>query len=187
MKNETSKTENRETPWLVTKRSIRSLTPIISFTAFLGWLVDKYLSNILTIKLGSGIPFLGDISISLFWIVPGIFALEATRRYFDDLYIFYPEKILHKTGRISLKYSVPVVSFAHVRAIFVSQSLLGRILNYGTISLGTAGESGSEIDIKGIVSPRQLAHRIDNMRRDLERNKKLQKTAETAPKIANLA
>jgi hypothetical protein len=187
MATERATEQNNQTPWLVTKRSVRSLTPIISLTALLCWGVDKYLANTFLIKLGAGIPFLGGISISLFWIIPAIFALETTRRYFDDLYVFYPERLLHKAGRISLKYSVPVVSFSHVRAIFVSQSLLGRILNYGTISLGTAGESGSEIDIKGIVNPRQLAHRIDNMRRDLERNKKLVKPSEDSSQAANLS
>lgn len=186
MATEAPKNQSKEVPWLVTKRSIRSLAPIISLVVLLSWGVDTYLSNILVVKMGSGIPFLGGAGISVFWIIPAIFALEATRRYFDDLYIFYPERLLHKTGRISLKYSVPVVSFTHVRAIFVSQSILGRILNYGTISLGTAGESGNEIDIKGIVNPRQLAHKIDNMRRDLERTKKLHKASEAAPLAANL-
>lgn len=155
-------------PWLVTHRSLRSLAPMILWTLGTAWVVEAYFADALLI----GSPT-GSFNLSALWIVPIVLGLEITRRYFNDLYIFHADKLTHKAGRISLKYSVPVVSFAHVRAITVSQSILGRILNYGTIYLGTAGESGNEIDIKGIVSPKKLAQHIDILRIDLERNAKL--------------
>lgn len=170
-------------PWLVIHRSIRSLTPMILWTLATALVVESYFANALLLN---GIA--KNLNFSALWIVPFVLGLETTRRYFNDLYIFHADKLTHKSGRISFRYNVPVVSFAHVRAITVSQSILGRILNYGTIYLGTAGESGNEIDIIGVVSPKKLAQHIDILRIDLERNVKLGRpSTNLEPKVGNLS
>lgn len=170
-------------PWLVTHRSIRSLTPMIIWTLATAWVVEAYFADALLLNSISS-----NLNFSALWLVPFVLGLETTRRYFNDLYIFHGDKLTHKAGRISFRYNVPIVSFAHVRAITVSQSILGRILNYGTIYLGTAGESGNEIDIKGVVSPKKLAQHIDILRIDLERNAKLGRGGMVVePKVGNLS
>lgn len=160
-------------PWLVTYRSVRSLLPMILWTAIIGFLVEKYCSNVLVIPMPSFFKGLVGDGLSVVWLIPTVIGLETIRRYYNDRYIFSEERLIHQTGRISFKYTVPVVNLAHVRVITVSQSLLGRLLNYGTIYVGTAGETGNEVEVIGIVSPRKLAQRLEILRKDLERRGKM--------------
>lgn len=118
-----------------------------------------------------GITFLG-VHVGALWITPIILALETVRRYYNDLWIFDRYRVIHKKGRLSLTYNQPVVRYSHIRAITVSQSLLGRILNYGSIELGTAAQEDSEMIIAGVVCPRQFGELIDKMRLDIEKNAK---------------
>jgi uncharacterized membrane protein YdbT with pleckstrin-like domain len=49
------------------------------------------------------------------------------------------------------------VQHEDVRSVQVNQSLLQRILNVGTVAIGSAGHSGMEVEIGGIVSPQEVA------------------------------
>ncbi len=157
-------------PWLSTYRSIRSLIPMILWTSFAAY--GSYLWAVYTppIRVPEFVPYIGGLRLGMLWFLPVSLGLETIRRYYNDLWIFDSHRVTHNAGRLSLKYHVPVIKYIHIRAITVSQSILGRILNYGDIYLGTAGEDGNELVVKGVCSPRKLAHHIDMLRLDLERN-----------------
>lgn len=157
-------------PWLSTYRSIRSLIPMILWTAITAY--AAYLWAVLTppIRIPDFVPYIGGFRLGMLWFLPVSLALETIRRYYNDLWVFDSHRVTHHAGRLSLKYNVPVIKYIHIRAITVSQSILGRILNYGDIYLGTAGEDGNELIVRGVTSPRKLSHHIDMLRLDLERN-----------------
>jgi membrane protein YdbS with pleckstrin-like domain len=184
--NQASSVESEERyPWLVTYRSVRSLLPMILWTGLVAFLVEKYCSNILIIPFPSGLKNIVGEGLSVIWLIPTVLGLETIRRYYNDRYIFSDDRLIHQTGRISFKYTVPVVNLAHVRVITVSQSLLGRLLNYGTIYVGTAGETGNEVEVIGIISPRKLAQRLEILRKDLERQGKMKPASSTFARASN--
>ena len=52
----------------------------------------------------------------------------------------------------------------NVRNIQVKQSFLQRIFNVGWIGISSAGQSGLEIEVSGIVAPHQIKELIDQYR-----------------------
>jgi len=156
--------------WLVTHRSLRSLLPMMIWTFITGYAAYYFSISTPAIRIPASIPYLGGIRLGTLWILPVSLAIETIRRYFNDQWVFDNHKITHFKGRISLSYSMPVIKYIHIRAITVTQSLLGRILNYGSIAMGTAGEEGNELTVRGVADPRYLAHLVDLLRLDLERN-----------------
>lgn len=65
----------------------------------------------------------------------------------------------HKTvlRRGILSKSTTEVRHKDIRNISVSQTFLNRILKVGAIGISSAGQSGVEIEVKGLVSPEKLA------------------------------
>ncbi|MCB0338222.1 MAG: PH domain-containing protein [Bdellovibrionales bacterium] len=105
---------------------------------------------------------------SLRWLllVPFLFFTEILRRRFNNYYRLMSDKIEHYAGRLSFNYSVPVVKYNHIRAISVSQSIIGRILNFGDVSASTAAEKDDEMVLKGMVNPKDLARLLEELRRN---------------------
>ena len=91
-------------------------------------------------------------------------ALNVLRLILDDLYQFEDQQIRKIDGRLSLRYKIPLVKYRDIRAISVSQSIFGRLLDYGDVSVGTAAESGQEMVLAGVRDPITLAAIIDDLR-----------------------
>lgn len=174
-------------PWLITRRSKRSLVGL-----FLWGLIATYIAHLFSlytpvIRIPEIIPYVGGLRLGTLWLLPVSIFLETIRRFYNDLYIFESHMITHHKGRLSLKYSVPVVKYAHIRAIAIKQSLLGRLLDYGDISFGTASEEGNELIAIGIRDPKGLAKVVDYLRVDIERlsKEKIETIHEKAQNIAS--
>ena len=152
------------TDLLTIRRSIRSMLPLCGL--FLASLVVTYsLTGIYKDSgLFTGVPFLPTLSVRWLALIPAGCLLEIIRRLYDDLYIFRDERILHQDGKLSLKYMIPTVRYSDIRAITVYQDLLGRILDYGDIDVGTAAQDGAEISFYGVRAPKELARILDEFR-----------------------
>ncbi len=174
-------------PWLVTHRSKRSLIPLILWGVFAIYLAYLFSVKAPAIYLPESIPYLGGIRLGTMWLLPVSIFLEVIRRYYNDLYIFETTRITHQQGRLSLRYSVPVIKYVHIRAIAINQSLLGRLLNYGNVSFGTAAEEGNELIVLGTRDPKALAKAVDYLRLDIDRltNKEAADLREKALDIAS--
>jgi uncharacterized membrane protein YdbT with pleckstrin-like domain len=103
-----------------------------------------------------------------------VLALEFIRRYFNDLYIFGEKRITHHKGKISFRYTKISVRYSDVREIRVKQSIMGRILGYGTLKIATASTDDYEIQCKGINAPTKLARFVEDLRKALEEQKSKQ-------------
>lgn len=142
---------------LETKRSLMSIFPrliLFLFSAALVFLSSFWLT-------GSTVHFLYRILA----LIPVLIALDIARVYYNDLYVLSRFKITRITGRLSFKYSVPSVNYSDIRGIVVAQGVLGRLLNYGTVFLGTAAYEAHELVLEGVESPNEFAELIEEFRR----------------------
>lgn len=103
-----------------------------------------------------------DLNLSI--MIPLLVLGETLRRYYNDLYTICDDHILRKQGRLSLKYSVPLVKYIDIRGITVNQSILGRLLNYGDVLVGTAAQDETEIILAAVDSPDELAQVLEDAR-----------------------
>lgn len=102
-------------------------------------------------------------------LLPLCVMLEILRRYLNDLYVIGRDKITHYQGRVSLKLATPSIRNIDLRAITVSQGILGRMLDFGEVALATAAQEGPEIILRGVRSPHELAKLIDELRQKSQR------------------
>lgn len=151
-------TQEKKQPF-VFRRSFRSSYGLIFLALALGVLVIKVLSSWTEFGFFSRI-------LAILPIVP---LLEIARRYYNDLYVITRDRVTHYAGRISLKFSVPSVRCIDLRAITVSQGLVGRMMNFGDVSLSTAAQDGNELILTGMISPQRLATVIDNLRQSSQK------------------
>jgi hypothetical protein len=149
---------------LEVRRSIRSV--ISGIALFLIACLVVYILNVIFYEWRppQDIPVVKYLSPRWLAIIPIGIMLELVRRYHDSLYVFTPERVQHYEGRLSLAYSVPSLRYSHIRAITVTQDLLGRIFDYGNIAIGSAGHDGSEIQIHGVRNPRELAQLVYDLK-----------------------
>lgn len=145
-------------------RAVRSI--ISGIALFLLSAIAVYAINVLFYdwQPPQDIPFIRHLSPRWLAVIPAVIVLELVRRYHDDLYVFGVDRVQHYNGRLSLAYSVPALRYSHIRAITVYQDILGRIFDYGRITIGTAGHDGSEICMAGIRNPRVLAQLIYDLK-----------------------
>ncbi|MCB0338393.1 MAG: PH domain-containing protein [Bdellovibrionales bacterium] len=90
------------------------------------------------------------------------------RRYFDDLYVLHRRGMIRFKGRVSLQYGVTHIRYANIRELAIEQNLLGRMLDYGTIKVGTAATDHYELVLTQVPSPHFL-HALINERRRKKR------------------
>ena len=144
-------------------RSLRSiLGMIIIFAASVAGLL--LLTHYLSLRNPGETPSIGPLPVRWLAVIPLGILLEVMRRYHDDLYAFYDNRIVHQNGRLSLSYTVPAVRYVDIRAITVSQGIMARILDYGDIYVGTAAQEGDELVMTGIRSPREISKILDDLR-----------------------
>ncbi len=115
-------------------------------------------------RISQTVPVLKWISFRWLAIFPAAVLLEMVRKHHDDQYIFGRHRITHLNGRLSLSYSIPVLKYQDIRAISVTQDIVGRMFNYGNVEISTAAQEGSELVIEGIYAPWDLADLIDELR-----------------------
>lgn len=112
----------------------------------------------------SWLPFSPMLVARLLGIIPLVFLLEILRRRYNNLYEFGSHRVTHKKGRLSLEYEVPVIKYGDIRAINVRQNFWGRVLDYGSVSIGTAAQQDDEMLINAIRAPEELSRIIDFLR-----------------------
>ena len=95
-------------------------------------------------------------------IAPALAWLNLVRMYLDNVWVLRHRLVMFIHGRLSLSFATPVVYYIDIREIQVFQGVLGRLLNYGDIAIGTA--AGVTIRMKGIRRPEVVARFIERMR-----------------------
>ncbi|HMO02941.1 MAG TPA: PH domain-containing protein [Oligoflexia bacterium] len=142
-----------------------------SFVSLLSLMLKALLSGIFACLINywafaSDSSFGHSLPISLRWLalIPTYFILEMLRQRFNELYIFNQERVVQKSGILSINYRSPTAKYSDIRSLICHQSLLGRALNYGDIQIGTAAQDDNEIIIKGVYNPKGLLAFISELR-----------------------
>ena len=148
-------------------RSLKSLFRQIAYLAFS--LTVLYIFEFGTFYLfgpawRNNIPLLGQFSFRWFALVPIGMLIEIVRCYNDDLYVLERERIVHHAGLLSWTYHVPSIRYYDIRAVQVSQGIIGRIFNFGDVELSTAAQDRSELIITGIHNPLEFCQTVEDMR-----------------------
>jgi uncharacterized membrane protein YdbT with pleckstrin-like domain len=127
--------------------SARLLKPLYWLAAILTGLIFFYSNNTKT---------------NLYWlmVVPAAIVLFAIGKHIRLRYtklVVSAGKLRYETGMVSR--SVRTMELAKVQDVHVQQSFTERILGLGTISIETAGESGS-LTMAGVAQPQEVADYI---------------------------
>lgn len=83
-------------------------------------------------------------------------------RYGATAYEITPESVVARHGIISR--NVTRIRIADIRTLSLRQSLLGRLLNYGSVLIGTADTGGTELTMRDVTSPSALVELIESLR-----------------------
>jgi len=139
---------NEEILWQGT-RSLKSLINLILLSIFI---------FALSLRLDLGVE--NSKLASFFKVVPALLLLEALRRKFNDRYTLTNQKLIQESGLLSIKYKMVSLRLDDLREVKTSQSLLGRLLDFGTITAGTAAIAKEEIIFIGVSAPDEIARKI---------------------------
>ena len=80
-----------------------------------------------------------------------------------------PDRVVIPKGMIGP--NVVDVTYDRIQNVKINQSALGRILNYGTLMVATAGTSGYEITFTRLGSPFQVMNEIKRKQEDFSKKK----------------
>lgn len=103
--------------------------------------------------------------IRLVGLVPLGFLLTLLHYRFNNRYLLDDTNISRQEGRLSLCFRNPSIRYADIKGITVYQSFWGRILNFGSLELGTSANEGNELIIDQVKAPYYLAELIEALRR----------------------
>lgn len=113
-------------------------------------------------------PKIGSLVNSLYYLLIIICFLEVIRRYFNDRYVIYSDKIISIQGLISFHLTRNTIDYLDIREIKTNQTILGRIVGYGDLLISTASTSGIEITLRYIDNVNDLNQEINKYKNKLQ-------------------
>lgn len=142
------------------------------------------LYQILLISPESSPKTLNGITI-LYRLICLVLTFEMIRLYFNDLYVFGHNRVIRFSGRLSFRYGRVAIAFKDIRDIGIQQSLIGRILNYGTVSFGTSSKDGYEVVMYDLPEPHRFAAFVQDLIQQMRRERvQLESSTEKKPSAA---
>jgi len=151
------------------RRSFRSITvdmlifiiPLSIVYAIVSFISDNSHSTQLEPVFFTALVLLNILRIGVF--------LEFIRRHFNDLYIIDNRRIRQGHGYLSFNFKVSHIKHQDIREVTVEQSILGRLLDFGNLKIGTASTNDYEIEFIGIGAPKKVSQIIMERRRQYRR------------------
>ena len=113
-------------------------------------------------------PKIGSLLNSLYYLLIIICFLEVIRRYFNDRYVIYSDKIISIQGLISFHLTRNTIDYLDIREIKTNQTILGRMVGYGDLLISTASTSGIEITLRYIDNVNDLNQEIIKYKNKLQ-------------------
>ena len=113
-------------------------------------------------------PKIGSLVNSLYYLLIIICFLEVIRRYFNDRYVIYSDKIISIQGLISFHLTRNTIDYLDIREMKTNQTILGRMVGYGDLLISTASTSGIEITLRYIDNVNDLNQEIIKYKNKLQ-------------------
>jgi uncharacterized membrane protein YdbT with pleckstrin-like domain len=104
------------------------------------------------------------LTLPILWCLPVGWLSMIVFRIYNVRYIADTRGIEACEGVLSLSQRITRVRYEDVRSIESDQTLLERLLDVGTVEIGTAAVSGVELAMKGIAAPKAVQEFIQNER-----------------------
>lgn len=104
------------------------------------------------------------LDLPLLGLVPLGFVAVAAYRIYNVRYALDSRFIESRQGILSFRQSITRVRYEDVRSLESDQTLLGRLLDVGSVQIGTAASGQIEIVLSGIASPTEVQERIQRER-----------------------
>ncbi|MBX7139300.1 MAG: PH domain-containing protein [Oligoflexia bacterium] len=104
------------------------------------------------------------LSLPLFWLLPVASLFDLLYRVYNVRYLIDTKFIEARTGVLSLRQNIVRVRYEDVRGIETDQSIMGRMLDFGDVQIGTAASSGMEIIMTGVGAPKEIQEMIQRER-----------------------
>ena len=105
-----------------------------------------------------------EISLTFMWFIPIVILGNVAIRVYDIRYYFEEDGVTSVKGILSLFKHKSTVRFEDIRSLEVTQSIMGRILGFGNLEIGTAASAGIEVSMVGVADPLKLLKRIESGR-----------------------
>jgi len=109
------------------------------------------------------------MTLPLFWFMPLITIGSAIFRIYNVRYTITERGIEFEKGIIELRIKLIRVWFEDIRTVQKNQTILERILNIGSIHIGTAATGTLEITLKGLAAPDEVLEMIQRERDNREK------------------
>lgn len=136
---------------------------------------------ILEVSLPASIPAT-ILGVSVVLVALGIGVLVLTYlQYRTHLYAITSEQVFHRSGILSR--NIDQVRMEQVQNTSCNQSIVERLLSFGTVQLDTAGTANIELDLWGIHRPRKVNRIVTNRLNEMstaDRDQPAQENAQTA-------
>lgn len=104
------------------------------------------------------------LNLPILALVPGFFLVKVLINIYDAKYIIDDAGIEAQIGKMSLNFSQPRIRWEDIRGVKPEQTIWERILDIGTVSVGSAMTQETEIVMKGVASPRSIQLLIEHER-----------------------
>jgi uncharacterized membrane protein YdbT with pleckstrin-like domain len=119
-------------------------------------LSTKYPASVVTGPLFSMFGVRVMVSLPTFCLLPVTLISYAAYRVFNVRYTMDGKGLESRVGRLSFSQKISRVRFEDVRSIEIHQNLLDRLLDIGSVEVGTSGTAGVELRMTGVAAPREV-------------------------------
>lgn len=118
--------------------------------------------------LNEMIPIWGSrtliVSLPLFWLLPAVVLGSAILKIYNVRYSIDHHGIESRVGVLSFRQTTTRIRFEDIRSIETHQTIVERVLDVGTLEMGTAASEGLEMVFHGIGSPVEVQRLIQSER-----------------------
>lgn len=105
-----------------------------------------------------------NLYLPLLWLLPAAYLFYVLYRIYNVKYYVDYRGIESCVGRLSVKQTINRVRYEDIRAIDIYQTIMDRMLDIGTLEIGTAAFSSAEISMEGIASPIEIKQMLEKER-----------------------
>ena len=97
-----------------------------------------------------------NLSLPIFWLIPLGFFLVAVIKIYNVRYALNAKGLEMTVGILSMKKRTVKIRYEDIRSIETQQTIIERMLNIGTVEIGTSSTGSIEIVFEGVDSPQEL-------------------------------
>ena len=105
-----------------------------------------------------------SLHLPLFWLLPATILALTVLRIYNSRYIIDEDGVESREGILSFRQSITRFRHLDIRSIEVDQTLLERLLDVGTVEIGTAATGDIEVTFDGIGAPKMIQQLLQGIR-----------------------